>query len=138
MVLFRTKGIKPEVSFLLISLSIFRNAETKGYKAGDVIFAAGDTGKAMYVVSEGEVDIRVGGNVVECISPGSIFGEMALIDNSPRSATAIAKTDCKVVPLDQGRFQFLVQETPFFALQVMTIMATRLRHANSRMAAKAD
>jgi CRP-like cAMP-binding protein len=63
---------------------------------------------------------------------------MALIDNSPRSATAIAKTDCKVVPLDQRRFQFLVQETPFFALQVMTIMATRLRHANSRMAAKVE
>lgn len=105
-----------------------------GYRAGSVIFATGDPGKAMYVVSEGEVDIQVGGNVVECIRPGSIFGEMALIDNSPRSATAIAKTDCKVVPLDQRRFQFLVQETPFFALQVMTIMANRLRHANARMA----
>lgn len=120
----------------MISLSIFRNAETVGYKAGDVIFAAGDPGKAMYVVSEGEVDIRVGGKLVECISPGSIFGEMALIDNSPRSASAIAKTDCKIVPLDQRRFQFLVQETPFFALQVMTIMASRLRAANSRMSVK--
>lgn len=122
----------------MISLSIFRNAETTAYKAGDVIFATGEAGKAMYVVSQGEVDIKVGDNVVECISPGSIFGEMALIDNSPRSATAIAKTDCTVVPLDQRRFQFLVQETPFFALQVMTIMATRLRHANSRMTAKVD
>jgi CRP-like cAMP-binding protein len=122
----------------LISLSIFRNAETSGYKAGDVIFAKGDPGKAMYVVSEGEVEIKVAGNVVECISPGSIFGEMALIDNSPRSATAVAKTDCKIVPLDQRRFQFLVQETPFFALQVMSIMANRLRQANARIAGKAQ
>lgn len=120
----------------MISLSIFRNAETNTYKAGNVIFATGEPGKVMYVVSEGEVEIKVGGSVVESISPGSIFGEMALIDNSPRSATAVAKTDCKVVPLDQRRFQFLVQETPFFALQVMSIMANRLRNANSRMAGK--
>jgi CRP-like cAMP-binding protein len=121
----------------LISLSIFRNAETSTYKAGNIIFAVGEPGKVMYVVSEGEVEIKVGASVVESISPGSIFGEMALIDNSPRSATAVAKTDCKVVPLDQRRFQFLVQETPFFALQVMTIMANRLRNANSRIAGKA-
>ena len=120
----------------MISLSIFRNAETTGYRAGDLIFSTGDPGKAMYVVFEGEVEIKVGGKVVDCISPGSIFGEMALIDNSPRSATAVAKTDCKIVPLDQRRFQFLVQETPFFALQVMSIMANRLRQANARIAGK--
>ena len=52
---------------------------------------------------------------------------MALIDHSPRSATARAQTDCKVALIDERRFMFLVQETPFFALRVMGVMANRLR-----------
>jgi CRP-like cAMP-binding protein len=58
---------------------------------------------------------------------------MALIDHGARSADAVAETLCKLVPVDQRRFQFLVSETPFFALQVMSIMAGRLRHANERI-----
>jgi len=87
----------------------------------------------MYVVQEGEVDIVVGTSVAETVAPGGIFGEMALIDQHVRSAGAVARTPCKLVLVDQRRFQFLVAETPFFAIQVMSIMAERLRHANERM-----
>jgi CRP/FNR family cyclic AMP-dependent transcriptional regulator len=59
---------------------------------------------------------------------------MALIDQSPRSATAVAKTDCKLAPIDRRRFEFMVQQTPFFSLTVMKIMADRLRRTNSRIA----
>ena len=56
-----------------------------------------------------------------------MFGEMALIDREPRSATAIAETDCELVVIDKRRFWFLVQETPYFAEIVMRVMADRLR-----------
>jgi CRP-like cAMP-binding protein len=81
----------------------------------------------MYVIIEGEVEILSGDSVVDTLSPGDIFGEMALIDSSPRSANAMAHTDCKVVPVDQYAFTHYVQHSPFFSLHVMSIMAERLR-----------
>jgi CRP-like cAMP-binding protein len=68
--------------------------------------------------------------VVEEVGPGGILGEMALIDTEPRSATATARTDSRVVRVDQKQFTFLVHEHPTFALQVMRVMAGRLRKAN--------
>ena len=94
---------------------------------GDVIFAEGDKGDAMYVVRTGEVTIERGGRVMETLSGGGIFGEMALIDGSPRSATVRAKTDCEVAPINEKTFLFLVHETPFFAIAVMRTLADRLR-----------
>jgi CRP/FNR family cyclic AMP-dependent transcriptional regulator len=117
----------------MISLSLFRNAETQEFNSGETIFSAGEPGTTMYVVADGEVDIWVGEVIAETVTPGGIFGEMALIDRHARSADAIARTPCKVVAVDQRRFQFLVSETPFFAVQVMSIMAERLRRANERM-----
>ena len=97
------------------------------YAAGDVIFAEGDKGDAMFVVRTGEVTIERGGSVMETLSGGGVFGEMALIDGSPRSATARAKTDCEVAPINEKTFLFLVHETPFFAIAVMRTLADRLR-----------
>ena len=97
------------------------------YAAGDVIFAEGDKGDAMFVVRTGEVTIERGGRVMETLSGGGVFGEMALIDGSPRSATARAKTDCEVAPINEKTFLFLVHETPFFAIAVMRTLADRLR-----------
>jgi CRP/FNR family cyclic AMP-dependent transcriptional regulator len=117
----------------MISLSLFRNEQTKDFSAGQVIFQTGEEGNIMYVVTEGEVDILVGNVVVETVTPGGVFGEMALIDKTLRSATAVARTDAKVAAIDQRRFQFLVTQTPYFALQVMSIMAGRLRKVNERL-----
>jgi CRP-like cAMP-binding protein len=100
------------------------------YAAGEVIFATGDKGDAMYVVRSGEVVIERGGQVMETLGPGGIFGEMALIDGSPRSATARAKADCVVAPINEKSFLFLVHETPFFAIAVMRTLAERLRRMN--------
>ena len=97
------------------------------YAAGDVIFEEGDKGEAMFVVRTGEVTIERGGRVMETLSGGGVFGEMALIDGSPRSATVRAKTDCEVAPINEKTFLFLVHETPFFAIAVMRTLADRLR-----------
>lgn len=86
----------------------------------------------MYIVKEGEVDVLVRGKTMESVGPGEFLGEMALIDKHPRSATAVAKTDCQLVPVDEKRFTFLVQQTPYFAIEVMRIMARRLRQMDAR------
>ena len=67
------------------------------------------------------------GRILETVEPGGIFGEMALIDKQERSASARAKSESKVVPIDQRRFLYLVANTPFFAVEVMEVMASRLR-----------
>jgi CRP-like cAMP-binding protein len=100
--------------------------------AGAVIFTKGDTRDFMYAVVEGQVDIIVNGKVVETVEPGGIFGEMALIQTEPRTATAIAKTSSKLVPVDERRFLFLVQQTPNFALHVMRVLSERLRRMDEQ------
>ncbi|MEO8586551.1 MAG: cyclic nucleotide-binding domain-containing protein [Acidobacteriota bacterium] len=120
---------------MTVSIELFRNADqVESYAAGFRIFEEGsEGGDRMYGVKEGEVEIFVHGDVVETVRPGGIFGEMSLIDSSRRSATAIARTDCVLVPINTKRFHFLVQQTPMFALQVMKIMADRLRRMDARI-----
>ena len=119
-------------------LNLFRSKPVTTYAAGQTIVEAGTTGQSMYVVVEGEVNVHVGGKAIDVLGAGSIFGEMSLIDDSPRSATVLAKTDCKVVDVDRRRFEYLVSETPYFALAVMRVMADRLRKANTNAAASSD
>ena len=88
----------------------------------------------MYVLLEGEMDILVGSLLVETAQRGALLGEMALIDNSPRTASAMAKTACRLAPIDQKRFHFLVQQTPNFATHVMKVLSARLRRMNEMAA----
>jgi CRP/FNR family transcriptional regulator, cyclic AMP receptor protein len=112
----------------MTTLNLFRQAtNVETYTAGQVIFQEGQPGNVMYVVQAGQVDILLNGLPFDLAGPGDIFGEMALIDDRPRSATAVAATDCTLVPIDERRFAFLVQQTPNFALTVMRVMADRLR-----------
>jgi CRP-like cAMP-binding protein len=99
------------------------------YKAGETIFSEGDKGDNMYVIRSGEIEVERGGKIVETLAPGGIFGEMALIDGSPRAATARARTDCEVAPITEKSFLFLVHETPYFAIAVMRALADRLRRS---------
>ncbi len=107
---------------------LFRHASNVvTFKAGETIFEEGKPADLMYVIQEGEVDISSHGKHLETAGQGTIFGEMALIDHETRSATAAARTDCKLVPVGERQFLFMVQETPNFALLVMHVMAERLR-----------
>ena len=109
------------------------SGDYESFKAGQPIFTEGERGDLMYIVKQGEVDLFVHGKLVETLGPGGILGEMALIDHKPRSATAIARTDCQLVPVSEGRFQFLVQQTPYFSLEVMRVLAHRLRHMDEAL-----
>ena len=98
------------------------------YTAGSTIFQEGQEGDCMYIVKDGEVEIRVHGKVVEVVSADGFFGEMAVIEDGHRSATAIAKTDAVLIPLNKKRFEFMVHEVPNFALNVMKGLSKRLRN----------
>src|SRR5262245_20744245 len=101
---------------------------------GNFLFQEGEKGDTTYVLLEGEIDIFLGDFVLETSGPNSIIGEMALIEDSPRTANAVAKTPAKLAQIDRRRFHFLVQQTPHFATYVMKTLADRLRHMNAVMA----
>jgi CRP/FNR family cyclic AMP-dependent transcriptional regulator len=117
----------------MISTDDFRKDPSRAYKAGETVFREGDDGFVMYVVLDGAVKLSVTGRSVEKVVKGGVFGEMALIDSSPRSATAVAATDCTLVSVTAERFKSLIQETPGFALEIMSIMAMRLRSMDRRI-----
>ncbi len=108
-------------------------APVRTYKAGDVIFRQGDKAEELFVIQSGSVEIRLGSRLLDTLPERSIFGEMALIDGAPRSATAIAATDVKLVPVGEKQFLLMVGRTPYFALNVMRALARRLRLTNDAL-----
>jgi CRP-like cAMP-binding protein len=117
-----------------MNLDILRNErETRSFDAGQVIFQAGEPGDCMFVVLEGQVELSVRGQVLERLGPGGILGEMALIDSEPRSASAITRTDTRLVPIRRERFEVLVQEDPEFSIQLMRIIVGRLRRMDQKI-----
>ena len=113
-----------------------RETDTKNLAPGDTLFRAGDPGDAMFVLLEGAMDVMVSDKVVEHSTRGAILGEMALIDKSPRDATVIAREPTRLAKIDQRRFLHLVQLNPFFATQVMKVLADRLRQMNQLLGQK--
>lgn len=106
--------------------------------AGQTLFAEGDEGHLMFVLTTGSAEVIVNNRVVETLQHGNIVGELGIVSPGPRSATVVATTDCEFVAIDEKRFQFLVQQTPYFATQVMRVMAERLRAVNQLVAPLED
>lgn len=103
------------------------------FRSGKTIFREGEDGTKMYIVKEGEVELLVHGKVIAELGTGSILGEMALINKKPRSATARAKTRCELIPMNQEQFLGLVARNPSFSLEVMKVLAERLRLMDERV-----
>lgn len=97
------------------------------FDAGQTVFSEGDPADGMYVIVEGAVEIRFRGHVLDVLEPGELFGEMAILDAKPRSATAVVVAPSRLARIDQKRFLYLVQNTPYFAVHVMRVMTERLR-----------
>jgi CRP/FNR family cyclic AMP-dependent transcriptional regulator len=107
---------------------LFSNAkDCRAFAPGQAVFAAGDTGSHMFGVVSGEIQLHDGERVLTTVGPGGVFGEMALIDNLPRSLNAVATTDTVVAAIDRTLFLYLVHETPTFALDVMRSLGARIR-----------
>lgn len=99
-----------------------------------VIMKEGEAGVFMYVVLSGRVAISIKSKVVEWVGPGGVFGEMALVDQSPRAATATAETDCDLLSINRNDFLILVKTNPAFAVSLLKAAADRLRDMTSRRA----
>lgn len=97
-----------------------------------VIMTEGEGGVFMYVVLEGRVAISIRSQIVERVGPGGVFGEMALVDRSPRAATAVAETDCDLLAVNRNDFLRLVKTKPAFAVSLLKAVAERLRYMTSR------
>ena len=105
----------------------------KRYSAGEKIFLEEDPGEYMYLVVEGKVSIVTYGTVLENVGLHGIFGELALIDNAPRSAAALAAEATEVALIDRNTFLELVRHNPAFSLYVMRQLATRIRRMNKSL-----
>jgi len=119
--------MKHDTSFALLTGN---DVEMRVVKAGGTIFREGDNAHELFVIKSGDVRIQLGNRTLTELHANDIFGEMALIDDEPRSATAVAVTDVELVPVTEKQFLFLVSQTPYFALKVMRVLAQRLRVSN--------
>lgn len=115
-----------------IDFNLMAKAGTQpvSFRNGETIFREGDKADFLYVIQEGDVEIRLGNRALGTLNHGSIFGEMGLIDGSPRSATAVAASDVTLIPINEKQFLFMVSHTPYIALNMMRVLADRLRHMN--------
>jgi CRP-like cAMP-binding protein len=100
--------------------------------AGDVICAEGSPGHDFYLIADGEAAIERGGHTVAKLSAGDYFGELALLDRGPRSATVRALTDAHLYVLHEQSFAAILNEVPALAQKLLAALATRLREADSR------
>jgi CRP/FNR family transcriptional regulator, cyclic AMP receptor protein len=111
-----------------MTINLFKHSETfEVFAPGQIIFRQGQIGETMYVIKAGEVEIQANGKTVACLHEGEILGEMSLLTHTDRSATAIARRETHLVAVDRQQFDYLVDNTPYFAQQVMQIMTYRLR-----------
>jgi len=104
------------------------------YDRGKSIVQEGQMGLRMYVVIEGRVAVSIfGGGVIERLGPGGAFGELALIEQTPRLASVVAETDCQLLPINRAAFLMLVKTSPEFASSLLGPLAERLRLLTSRL-----
>jgi CRP-like cAMP-binding protein len=103
------------------------------FAEGAHIMREGQAGACAYVVKAGRVAIAIRGNIVEAVNAGGTFGEMALVDQSPRTASAIAETECELLAIDRPSLLEAMKQQPAFAMAILRASADRLRFMNSQL-----
>ena len=126
-----------------VALEFFKAAGTPtDVGCSTVIFAENEAESALlrrrsriYLLLDGEVSLLAGLKVIATVRAGEIFGEMAAITHAPRSATAVAQTDCRVIALDDAELKTALERKPAFALMLMSMLIARLRESIARLTA---
>jgi len=116
--------------------------EPRQFPAGAMIFSIGDTGSAMYIVESGELNIHLPGDASQRISlkdiaRGEYFGELALFDEKPRSASVLATTDTVLLELQRKTLEDYLERRPRAAMAILRTMGERLRVTNTLLSARA-
>ena len=114
-----------------IASSLAQNARSR-FPKDRAIIVEGSSGAFMYVVLEGKVSIAIKGKVVETIKVGGLFGEMALVDEAPRAASATAASDCTLLAIDRAACIELVKSNPAFGTELLKNISERLRYLNAQ------
>jgi len=117
-------------------LALANSVNPRPFKAGQMIFNQGDTGDQMYIVAEGHVNIHLPGDEsrrvsLKDISRGEYFGELALFDDKPRSASALATTDAVLLELSREMLSSYLERRPRAAMAILRMMSERLRETNT-------
>lgn len=126
-----------------VALDFFKHGgKPERIGAGETIFAEGKKGlifrDKMYLLISGDVDLMVKKKVIASLKAGEIFGELAAIDGAPRTASAVARTACRVIGLDEKQFYAALRKKPGFALMLMSVMINRLRETITQLLANGD
>jgi len=127
--------VKESAVFDKSSLAILARALAQTmvrYERNHTIVKEGQTGVLMYVVVEGRVAVSIQGKLVEKIGPGGVFGEMALVDRTPRLATVVSETDCGLLAIGRNTFLDLIKASPDFAVSLLGAVGERARFIASR------
>ena len=109
--------------------AVARGLKEVNHKAGTVIAREGDPGIGLFIIAEGSAKVSIGGQTKAKLGPGDFFGEIALLDGGPRTATVTAQTDLHLFGLTEWVFRGLLQEHPAIAVKTLQAMAGRLRSA---------
>jgi CRP-like cAMP-binding protein len=109
--------------------AVARGLKEVNHKASRVIAREGDPGIGLFIIAEGAATVSIGGKTKAKLGPGDFFGEIALLDGGPRTATVTADTDVKLYGLTEWVFRGLLQEHPAVAVKTLQAMAGRLRNA---------
>lgn len=115
--------------------AIARTVREIDHPAGTVIATEGEPGAGLFVIETGQADVTIGGKRVNRLKDGDFFGEMALLDGGPRTATVTATTDIHMWALTEWVFRGLLVEHPTIALRTLEAMASRLRNATKTASA---
>jgi CRP/FNR family cyclic AMP-dependent transcriptional regulator len=121
------QGVKPKELKKLVA-----RMQERSFGEGDTITTEGKTGIGFFVIEEGNATVSIDGKIVRTLGPSDYFGEIALIDSGPRSATIIATTDLRCQGLTAWEFRPFIEEHPEVAWPMLETLASRLREAESR------
>ena len=119
-----------ELGYLVQSL------HSRTYREGEVVFVEGDIGRALFILEDGAVELtRAGGDALYTLKPGELFGEMALLESLPRSATATATAKSHMHLLYKSKLDALLYTEPRIGVNIMShlarLLSARLRRLNS-------
>ena len=120
-----------------LDLSLFERF-AKTYRAGEAVFFEYEPGDTFYLIQSGRVKIvKIIGNIektIDILKPGEFFGEMALLENAPRSASIVAMDDCKLLEFNRDNFKMLMTGNPQMALKLLGLFANRIYDQKRRFA----
>jgi CRP-like cAMP-binding protein len=131
-ILLKTVDLFQDIPGELLS-QISQISRTKNYEQGEVIFKEGDSGDSMFIVINGEVSIKKKEKIIAKLEKGTSLGEMALLDNEARSADAVADKDSVLLKINQDVFYELMEGNADIMKQIVRLLTSRIRDANSRL-----